>query len=100
MLLCREPELLTALVSPALNIATVQSNKCGHIKQFIITKKIYKGAMHAPLCQDLLCDTSIFAAPLLQLLTLSTPVCFLINVAKYYWGISHDQKGTKVWTCY
>lgn len=35
--------------------------------------------MHAPLCQDLLEDTSIFAALFLQLPTLSIAMCFLTS---------------------
>lgn len=88
---------MAALVSTALNSVSVQSNSCGQIKWFITFKKIYKGVMHASLCQGLLHDTSIFATPLLQLLTLSIPMCFLMSTAKCNWGISHDQKGTKVW---
>ena len=45
---------MTALVIAALSIASVRNNSCGHIRWFITVKKIYKGVMHAPLCQDLL----------------------------------------------
>lgn len=54
--------------------------------------------MCAPLFQDLLLhDTYIFATPVLQLLTLSIPMCFFISTTKCNWGISHDQKGMEEW---
>lgn len=88
---------MATLVSTALNTASVQSNSCGHIRWFTTVKNICKGVMCAPLCQDLLRDTSILATSLLQLLSLSIPMCFLISTTKCKWGISHNQKGTKVW---